>query len=85
MLVNFSSAENRPHVDGGILDYLNNFYSNSCQSLLFLMRSHAPKSHTRCSCERSIGGLAVRRQNLGFQPGGVRLDDCLLLKLFTFE
>lgn len=35
MLVNFSSAENRPHVDGGILDYLNNFYSNSCQSLLF--------------------------------------------------
>ena len=35
MLVNFSSAENRPHVDGGILDYLNNFYSNSCQSFLF--------------------------------------------------
>ena len=35
MLVNFSSAENRTHVDRGILDYLNNFYSNSCQSLLF--------------------------------------------------
>ena len=35
MLVNFSSADNRTHVDRGILDYLNNFYSNSCQSLLF--------------------------------------------------
>ena len=84
MLVNITSEENRACADGGIQDCLTNFYSNSWQGLLF-MRGHDPGLHTRCSREWSIGDLTVRRQNLGFQPGGVRLDDCLLLKLFAFE